>query len=100
MLDLLFTLSSGELRFYAPDGKWLKEQTYQVFFYSSAESAIFNPWKKQLESAMSNKIAFVCMVKPVETEHLIKQNPVYDEELDKGHGFLVTPGAVVLVIVW
>ena len=99
MLDLLFTLSSGELRFYAPDGKWLKEKTYQVSFYFSAESAIFNPWKNQLVAAMSNKIAFVT-VKPVETEHWIKQNPVYDEELDKGHEFLVTPGAVVVVILW
>jgi len=25
------------------NGKWLKEKTYQVSFYSSAESAIFNP---------------------------------------------------------
>jgi hypothetical protein len=30
---------------------------------------------------MSNKISFVT-VKPVETEHWIKRNPVYDEELD------------------
>lgn len=30
MLDIMFTLSSGELRFYAPDGTWMKNDTYQI----------------------------------------------------------------------
>ncbi|CAG2193938.1 unnamed protein product [Mytilus edulis] len=69
MLDIMFTLSSGELRFYSPDGVRLKDKTYQIdpVYVSKA----WYQYELILNTPAIDKYAFVEKPKGDEFQHVV-----------------------------
>ncbi|XP_063426798.1 uncharacterized protein LOC134710372 [Mytilus trossulus] len=94
MLDIMFTLSSGELRFYSPDGVRLKDKTYQIdpVYVSKA----WYQYELILNTPTIDKYAFVEKPKGDEFQHVVPVDAHFQHVVPVDAHVLSTPVLVDL----